>query len=376
MRADIFCHVVDNYGDIGVCWRLARRMAHGHGWEVRLWVDELAPFACLEPNVNAALDRQTLLGIEIIRWHATPDPALEPRDVVIEAFACTPPRSFLEKMRHIRPVWVNLEYLSAEDWIEGCHGLASLRADGLARYFFFPGFTPDTGGVLCEPALLKERDAMSVSRASQEAFLTKLGLNSDTLSFWRNGARVVTLFCYPHAPTAALAQALANDTHTTLLLLPPGIAVGLEATARSSSTLRIARIPFIAQVDFDRLLWCSDLNIIRGEDSFVRALWAAKPLIWHIYPQEADVHLHKLNAWLARYCAPDAVDALIRAWNAPVDANPEVEATFAAALAPRTWSDWNATAQTWAANQSTDADLGDKLAKFCAEVQQKGKMNT
>ena len=44
---DIFCTVVDNYGDIGVCWRLARQLAAEHGFAVRLWVDDLASFARL-----------------------------------------------------------------------------------------------------------------------------------------------------------------------------------------------------------------------------------------------------------------------------------------------------------------------------------------
>ncbi len=41
ITCDIFCAVVDNYGDIGVCWRLARQLAHEHGMTVRLWVDDL-----------------------------------------------------------------------------------------------------------------------------------------------------------------------------------------------------------------------------------------------------------------------------------------------------------------------------------------------
>jgi uncharacterized repeat protein (TIGR03837 family) len=370
MRADIFCHVVDNYGDIGVCWRLARRMAHGHHWEVRLWVDELAPFACLQPGVNVTLDRQTLLGIEIIRWNALTASTLEPRDVVIETFACDPPAAFVERMRRIRPLWLNLEHLSAENWVESCHGLPSQHADGLTRHFFFPGFTSATGGLLREPSLLEERDAMQASHGRQEAFLAGLGLEPDTLAFWRKGARLVTLFCYPHAPATRFMQTLANNPRPTLCLVPPGIAVGLEAAARPSSLLRIRRIPFLAQIDFDRLLWCNDLNVVRGEDSFVRALWAARPLIWHIYPQEANVHLQKLNAWLDRYKAPDTAGALIQAWNAPIDADAAVQATLAPALAPRSWSEWKTAAWTWAVNQSTEEDLGDALASFCAKLQQ------
>ncbi|MBY0444112.1 MAG: elongation factor P maturation arginine rhamnosyltransferase EarP, partial [Burkholderiales bacterium] len=39
VRWDIFCRVIDNYGDIGVCWRLARQLSFEHGFAVRLMVD-------------------------------------------------------------------------------------------------------------------------------------------------------------------------------------------------------------------------------------------------------------------------------------------------------------------------------------------------
>ena len=41
---DIFCTVIDNYGDIGICWRLARQLRVDDGQRVRLWVDDLTSF--------------------------------------------------------------------------------------------------------------------------------------------------------------------------------------------------------------------------------------------------------------------------------------------------------------------------------------------
>ncbi len=67
-RWDIFCAVVDNYGDVGVAWRLARQLAREHGIGVRLWVDHLAPLARLAPQVDAATSLQTVLGVEVRRW--------------------------------------------------------------------------------------------------------------------------------------------------------------------------------------------------------------------------------------------------------------------------------------------------------------------
>ena len=368
MQADIFCRVVDNYGDIGVCWRLARRLCQGRGWQVRLWVDDLRTFARIQPGVAPDAARQVHTGIDIVHWTDTP-PDLKPGDVVIEAFACDPPAGFIQAMRARPPVWINLEYLSAEPWVESCHGLPSQRPDGLLKHFFFPGFTSATGGLLREPGLSAERDAFQASRSRQESFLRGLGLADNALAHWRASARLATLFCYPHAPTAALARTLAHDARPTLLLVPAGIAPGLEDAA--GGQLRIARVPFVAQSDFDRLLWCADLNFVRGEDSFVRAAWAARPLVWQIYPQHDDVHLDKLEAWLARYPCPPQAQALIRAWNAPSDAAAATAAALPAALAPSAWVDWQAAARAWDASQASRPDLGDTLADFCAELSRK-----
>src|SRR5690606_2407744 len=253
MRADIFCRVVDNYGDIGVCWRLARRLAHGRGWRVRLWVDDLRAFARIQSGIRADAARQAHSDIDIVHWTAAPQPDLAPGDVVIEAFACDPPADFVQAMRAAKPVWINLEYLSAEPWVESCHGLPSQRPDGLIKHFFFPGFTPATGGLLREPGLSAQRDRFQASRLQQELFLRGLGLDDDTLAHWRAGARLVSLFCYPQAPVDALYEALANDARATLLLVPAGVAPGLEQTPEAAH-VRIARVPFVAQPDFDRLL--------------------------------------------------------------------------------------------------------------------------
>ncbi|AZY49882.1 elongation factor P maturation arginine rhamnosyltransferase EarP [Bordetella avium] len=354
MRADIFCRVVDNFGDIGVCWRLARRLSQGHGWQVRLWVDDLHAFARLQAEVDPALARQRVQQIDIVDWNDLTE--LEPGDVVIEAFACDPPALFLAAMRKRPPVWINLEYLSAEAWVETCHGLPSQRADGLVKHFFFPGFTPATGGLIREPSLSQERDALQASRPAQDAFLRRLGVTRRDAD-----SRTLTLFCYPQAPYLELAQALSRQT--TLLIVPEGVAPGLASTPG----LQIARIPFVAQPDFDRLLWCADLNFVRGEDSFVRAAWAARPLVWQIYPQEENAHLEKLNAWLARYPAPPAARALFSLWNQETGSARWPD-TLHAALEGRAWEQWKQAARDWDAGFAARPDLGDALVDFCADL--------
>lgn len=358
MRADIFCRVVDNYGDIGVCWRLARRLREGHGWQLRLWVDDLDAFARLQPQVDPALAAQQLGGIEIRRWDDAASDA--PGEIVIEAFACDPPARFVAAMRAQPqpPVWINLEYLSAEDWVQDCHGLPSMRPDGLRKYFFFPGFTARTGGLIREAGLTQARDGWQANAAARAAFLRELGVVRA-----HPDSRLVTLFCYPHAPYLEMARALAS--RPTLLLAPQGVAPGLEAAA--GGLLQIARIPFVTQPDFDRLLWSADLNFVRGEDSFIRAAWAARPLVWQIYPQDDDVHLDKLHAWLQHYPAPPAARELQLRWNTP-QTPADWAGTLSAALDGSHWAQWQNQARQWDAEQAARPDLGDSLVKFCADI--------
>src|SRR5690606_8219337 len=128
---DIFCRVIDNFGDIGVCWRLARQLSYTPiKTKIRLWVDDLRSFARIEPAVSANAPIQAVNGIELVQWTRTP-PALTPHKIVIEAFACDPPPEFIARMVQQQSLWINLEYLSAETWVESFHARPSLQSNGL-----------------------------------------------------------------------------------------------------------------------------------------------------------------------------------------------------------------------------------------------------
>ncbi|MEO7323124.1 MAG: elongation factor P maturation arginine rhamnosyltransferase EarP, partial [Burkholderiales bacterium] len=155
---DIFCRVVDNYGDIGVCWRLARQLAADHTMAVRLWVDNLDSFERLCPAIDVSQDSQRIAAIKVHRW-CEPFPDAVPGDVVIEAFGCELPAAFRAAMaeKSRAPLWINLEYLSAEKWVTENHALPSPQTT-LTKYFFFPGFVAGTGGLLRERHLIAQRD--------------------------------------------------------------------------------------------------------------------------------------------------------------------------------------------------------------------------
>lgn len=361
LRADIFCRVIDNYGDIGVSWRLARRLADGHGWRVRLWVDDLSSFARLEPALQPSLPRQHVGGVEVVRW-IPPEPEVTPADVVIEAFACDPPPAYV---RRIGPnqVWLNLEYLSAESWIDNCHLLPSPQAGGATKFFFFPGFSPDSGGLLREPGLLEARDACQANPLRRQAFLHSIGADAATAQLAADGrADVLTLFSYADAPASALLNTLAIRARPALLLVCDGVAPRIAAGALGACT--VVRMPFLAQTAYDELLWSADLNLVRGEDSFVRAQWAGRPLIWHIYPQDQAAHLDKLDAWLGRYPAVPGIVELNHAWNGA--SGPEAfAAALRRALEPEAYAAWRDAAVQWSAQLRRLPELADAIADFC-----------
>lgn len=330
---DIFCNVIDNYGDIGVCWRLARQLANEHGVNVRLWVDDLTSFQRLCPDADAALDIQRCRGVEVCHWSAE-FPAVEPADLVIEAFACRLPQPYVEAMaaHEPKPVWLNLEYLSAEDWVKGCHKLPSPHPTlPLTKYFFFPGFTEKTGGLLQERDLLVRRDAFQSDAGVQQRYWNGLGVPERA-----TGELRVSLFGYENEAMEALLHAWERGAQPVTCLLPDGRSLpqvaaffgqqaGKAGAVWQRGQLCVHVLPFVEQERYDELLWACDVNFVRGEDSCVRAQWAAKPFIWQIYPQHDGVHMQKLEALRVRYteglppAAAQAVRDLWLAWNGRQD---------------------------------------------------------
>lgn len=368
---DIFCCVVDNYGDIGVTWRLARQLVAEHDVAVRLWVDELAAFVRLCPEADAQARQQWQQGVEVCLWPADWQPTAVP-DVVIGAFGCHLPAAYVQAMqdRTVPAVWLNLEYLSAEGWVEGCHGLPSPQANGLRKVFFFPGFTPGTGGLLREATLLTRRKAFEDDPQARQAFLRGLGVRV------HEGARLISLFAYENPGLASWLDVLAADTRPSHLLVPEGRILGdVQAwlgesglgvgsvTQRGALTVQI--LPFVSQDDYDRLLWCCEFNAVRGEDSFVRAQWGGRPLLWHIYVQEEYAHWEKLEAFLDHYTqglsapAAAALVALWRAWNMDRDMGQAWRELLAH------WPELSAHAERWCAAQAAQPDLATALVQFC-----------
>lgn len=323
---DIFCTVIDNYGDVGVCWRLAVNLVQ-RGQRVRMWVDDPTPLQWLAPQGHA--------GVEVLHWQtplADADLPAEPADVLIEAFGCTlddavQARWARQQSRH-SGLWLNLEYLSAEPYVQRCHLLTSPVMSGPAagchKRFFYPGFVVQTGGLLREPDLLQRQQCFD-----RAAWRAQWGVPVQ--------ARAISLFCYEPPALAALLQQWhqqpASATPVHLLVtqgralqavqaaLPPAVAHDLAQRQQAQTqqvkwgALTLHALPWLEQRAFDELLWACDLNFVRGEDSLVRALWAGQPFVWQIYPQDDQAHHAKLQAFLDVLQAPPSLCAWYAVWN-------------------------------------------------------------
>ncbi len=353
---DIFCRVIDNFGDIGVCWRLACGLA-AREQSVRLWVDDASALAWMAPKGCA--------GVQVMVWQPdAPMPQDErPGDVVIEAFGCEIDPSWIaiksiancadnitgkSQTGFKKPVWINLEYLSAEPYAERTHGLRSPvmsgSAQGMEKWFYYPGFRAGTGG------LIREADVQTQAMTAASA------------------ERRISLFCYEPSALAQLLGQLACGQKPSQLIVMQGRAQaavkagvlrknGLSPLWNLRSMLFIQEQSLLPQPHYDALLKSCDLNFVRGEDSLVRAIWAGQAFVWQIYLQDDGAHAAKLEAFLDWLEAPPDLREFHLVWNGLSQAQ----------LPAMDLPAWSACVKTARARLLAQSDLVTQLLDFVEE---------
>ncbi|MEO8938450.1 MAG: elongation factor P maturation arginine rhamnosyltransferase EarP [Burkholderiaceae bacterium] len=370
---DLFCRVVDNYGDVGIGWRLAKQLAVDQRRSVRLIVDGRASLALIEPRLVSD-EGDAIDGVVVETWAAFErrSPCV-PAEVVIELLGCGLPPACLAAMATAAtpPVWIDFEHLSAEPWVTGFHGLPSPHPTlPLVKHFFYPGFVPGTGGLLIEPGLDRKRAVFVEAAGDIDALWRRFGVSAPMA-----GETRIALFAYPDAPVASLLRVLADDPvrHWSIVVPKDVATVALDnwfdrtGHVRRYGRLTVFTIPFTSQPDYDRLLWACDIVFVRGEDSFIRAQVAGRPFVWQIYRQADAVHLQKLAAFEALYEAAMPAKAAVaqqafwRGWN------------NGAALTDDAIRDWIAAlpalashADAWRAKLAAEEPLIDRLVDFVA----------
>ena len=339
--------------------RLATDLA-SRGERVRLWLDDTSALLWMAPEPHP--------HIEVRTWqHRLNIQNLPPSQILVEAFGCDIDPEFVAayvgwvRAADQKPIWINLEYLSAETFVERCHGLPSPvmsgPGKGMTKSFFYPGFTSKMGGLLKEPAL---NERLAHFDRTQWLHAHGIGVGTELL---------VSLFCYePPALDALLEQWATTDTPTRLLVTAGRATQAVQAAIKNKNAskplwnvlgqLSISYLPLLSQPDFDHLLWACDLNFVRGEDSLVRAIWANKPFVWQIYPQDDEAHAPKLEAFLALLPPNDAWRDFHRVWNGLSQAPlPAIDLPL-----------WQAAASAFRTRQVKQIDLVSQLLGFVSKT--------
>jgi uncharacterized repeat protein (TIGR03837 family) len=333
---DLYCRVVDNFGDAGIAWRLARQLVAEHGCQVRLIIDQPGYVFKLEAATETLSTPFCLQGIAVFDWQRPPALDCLPQ-VVIAAFQCQLP-SALEALlaqppSPAQPLWINLDYLSAETWVDEAHGRPSHKSFGGTEWFYLPGFTAASGGLIREHDATPDHGSSGPAEQLARAALPQVR----GVPVGRTGGFKISLFCYSGQDLSALIERW-STTPSSVIEAPPidvMITAGCDVAdirrqlqiPSESVSFRRGRVdlhflPWLKQRDYDFVLADCDLNFVRGEDSWIRAIWAAKPFVWRPYPQSDGADRIKLDAFLRR-CEPDfsaqcylLVSQMMHAWRA------------------------------------------------------------
>ncbi|MCX8744016.1 elongation factor P maturation arginine rhamnosyltransferase EarP [Snodgrassella sp. B3882] len=375
----VFVRVIDNWGDVGVGWRLCMQLACSFPWRVRLWIDDVAALGKLVLAAELAAVQDAVM---VEKWSDEDSVSLRLAQLadpvmVIETFGCDLPSPVLRRMQQCQPLWLNWEYLTAEDWAVDLQAMPSLQGNGLAKYFWFMGIDQQSGGLLREANYLSRRNEFLQQPCLQQAFKQQYGLPlehvgqlwlifaytserwAQWLSMWRGANEPITLWLAGHEVVDSLRAAgvIAADA-----LQQVGDTFELEQVT-------MVRIPFVPQSAFDNLLWLADGAIVRGEDSFVRALWAGLPFLWHIYQQEEAVHLQKLDAYWHKASInwPASVREAVLALSADLNGGEHLSESLRLRLWQNLrseWQNWVNAASTWSDSLHLHSSAMERLARF------------
>lgn len=377
----ILCKVVDNYGDIGVVYRLAKAMSEAEP-EARLilLVDDLAAFRCLCPEVDPGLDEQEVRGWKVLRWERPWAGFLRERPrLVIEAFSCGRPDWFEDilfdpsdpGLRHI----VDLEHLTAEDYAAELHRMPSITRSSLVKkWFFMPGFSDRTGGLIVDRDFVRSRlrfSGKALREAERAALLSELGLPPAPAETW------VSVFGYERDFRRVAADLAAFGRERSVR--------AFAASGKSQACFRAAWEatgrafpadfpPFLPQERWDRLLLACDFSIVRGEESFSRLALSGRPFLWQAYPQAEAHQLVKVRAFLARikpYLPPRgfaSLEELFIAYNDRLSDDPATRGSESLLPVLRALPALGPGFSAFGAELMDYGDLGASLMTFLGEI--------
>ena len=282
---DIFCQVIDNYGDVGVAYRLAREFKRVYpNKKLRFIINQMEELNLIKKSEE----------IEIITYQDI-SKIENSADLIIESFGCEIPKEYMDRALKNSKLIINLEYFSAEDWVDDFHLQESFLGENLKKYFFIPGLSKKSGGILLDNEFLERKKKVTKNKGY---YLKKIGINEKY-------DLIGSVFSYEKNFDFLIEELKKLDKKILLLILSEKTQKNFIKNfdnVNNYDKIKFVKLPFFTYDKYEELLALCDFNLVRGEDSFVRALLLGKPFLWHIYPQEGNTHIKKLESFLEKYC--------------------------------------------------------------------------
>ena len=283
---DIFCQVIDNYGDVGVAYRLAREFKRVYlNKKLRFIINQMEELNLIKKSEE----------IEIITYQDI-SKIENSADLIIESFGCEIPKEYMDRALKNSKLIINLEYFSAEDWVDDFHLQESFLGENLKKYFFIPGLSKKSGGILLDNEFLERKKKVTKNK---RYYLKKIGINEKY-------DLIGSVFSYEKNFDFLIEELKKLDKKILLLILSEKTQknfIKYFDNVNNYDKIKFVKLPFFTYDKYEELLALCDFNLVRGEDSFVRALLLGKPFLWHIYPQDENTHIKKLESFLEKYCS-------------------------------------------------------------------------
>lgn len=283
---DIFCQVIDNYGDVGVAYRLAREFKRVYpNKKLRFVINQIEELNLIRKSE----DIEIILYKDISKIENS-------ADLIIESFGCEIPKEYMDKALKNVKLIINLEYFSAEKWVDDFHLQESFLGGNLKKYFFIPGLSEKSGGILLDNEFLERKKKVE---ANKEYYLEKFGIKEKY-------DLIGSVFSYEKNFDSLIEELKKLNKKVILLILSEKTQknfIKYFDNGNNYDKIKFVKLPFFTYDKYEELLALCDFNLVRGEDSFVRALLLGKPFLWHIYPQDENTHIKKLESFLEKYCS-------------------------------------------------------------------------
>lgn len=285
----ILCKVVDNFGDVGVMYRMAKQLlvVNSDALKINIVIDDLVSFNKINSKIDSKKDFQQIDGLNIYNWnnyelclkHFSENDG-EKLSVILELFQCGRPQwldkiLFEDKLERTVQI-IMIDYLTAEKYAEDFHCLQSLtRSAKVQKVNFMPGFTEKTGGLIID---------------EQWGVLSEYNPQGPAL-----------VFTYERN-WLALADAL-NISALRKVFVAQGR--GRESFVKAwndgkCNAEKLSELEYLNQTEWDCVMKQCSVLFIRGEESMSRACLSGIPFVWHAYPQSEEYQLVKMNALLER----------------------------------------------------------------------------